>query len=115
MPGRLWGEFSWAEGARGHLTGPSAPSQARWTRVNRRVASYLSEACFPIIRFSSSIVMMRPSAGWWTGMIRATSSFNRSMFLARLSLYGLGGLVTIAAILNFSIAAVAYLSVQRAL
>ena len=35
--------------------------------------------------------------------------------LALLSLYGLGGLVTIAAILNFSIAAVAYLSVQRAL
>ena len=33
--------------------------------------------------------------------------------LALLSLYGLGGLVTIAAILNFSIAAVAYMSIQR--
>jgi MFS family permease len=35
--------------------------------------------------------------------------------LVLLSLYGLNGLVTIAAILNFSIAVIAYVSVQRAL
>jgi MFS family permease len=100
------------------IAADSLPSLVAITFVFFIVPTCAMGATLPVL--VTELVDLTHNVGFSTGALyfintlgAATGALAGGIVL--LSLYGLNGLVTIAAILNFSIAALAYISVQRAL